>query len=403
MSLIDRYILRAVLTPLGVCLCIAGMLLLLEQMLRLFDFVLAEQGPVDVVWRMLANLVPHYLGLALPLGAFLGIMLAFRNLSLTSELDALNSGGVSVRRLLAPVYGLVGVLIALDFLLVSYIEPITAYRYEQIRFDVTNGAWGVKIPQGEFIDVSDDTTIRLGSVDVASRAGEDIFLERRAPDGGVTTITARTGAISTTPDASRLILKLREGRQIVFDPRQARGVSLVFEAFDVEVPLPAAAQFRSRGGAEDEATIGELFDVVLNQSPATEPLWRAYEAGLNWRIIHPLTFLIIPILAVAVGVTARRNVSNLKPVIGVAILIVYHELLEEWGQVVAREGLLSPYVSMWGVFFGFAAVSLWLYRGSIDRMRAARVKDPGDSGVIRLVTDGAQARLDIDPAKRTPS
>ena len=31
------------------------MLLLLDKMLRLFDFVVSEGGPVNVVWRMLAN------------------------------------------------------------------------------------------------------------------------------------------------------------------------------------------------------------------------------------------------------------------------------------------------------------------------------------------------------------
>ena len=65
MNLVDRYIIRAVATPLLAALGVAAMLLLLEKMLRLFDFVLAEQGPVDVVWRMLANLLPHYFGLAL--------------------------------------------------------------------------------------------------------------------------------------------------------------------------------------------------------------------------------------------------------------------------------------------------------------------------------------------------
>ncbi|HBK92443.1 MAG TPA: LPS export ABC transporter permease LptF, partial [Parvularcula sp.] len=98
MGLLDRYILRTVLTPLALALAVAAMLLMIEQMLRLFDFVLAEQGPVDVVWRMLANLVPHYLSLALPLGAFLGVMLAFRNLSMSSELDAMNSSGASIAR-----------------------------------------------------------------------------------------------------------------------------------------------------------------------------------------------------------------------------------------------------------------------------------------------------------------
>ncbi|MEL6359565.1 MAG: LptF/LptG family permease, partial [Pseudomonadota bacterium] len=151
MGLIDRYILKTVATPLILSLCIAGMLLLLEQMLRLFDFVLAEQGPVDVVWRMLAHLLPHYMSLALPLGAFLGVLLAFRNLSLSSELDALNSSGASFGRLMRPVFGLIAILMVFDFILVGYIQPLAGYQYRQLKFDVTNGAFGIKIPQGEFV------------------------------------------------------------------------------------------------------------------------------------------------------------------------------------------------------------------------------------------------------------
>src|SRR3546814_20745959 len=62
------------------------MLLLLEKMLRLFDFVVSEGGPVGVVWRMLANTIPEYLGLGIPIGLMLGILLAFRRLALSSEI-----------------------------------------------------------------------------------------------------------------------------------------------------------------------------------------------------------------------------------------------------------------------------------------------------------------------------
>ena len=64
----------------------------------------------------------------------------------TSELDALNSSGASAARLLRPVYGLVICLVIFDFLLVSYIQPFAGYKYQQIRFDVTSGALGIKIP-----------------------------------------------------------------------------------------------------------------------------------------------------------------------------------------------------------------------------------------------------------------
>lgn len=384
MGLLDRYILRSVTTPLVLALGVAAMLLMIEQMLRLFDFVLAEQGPVDVVWRMLANLVPHYLSLALPLGAFLGVMLAFRNLSMSSELDAMNSSGASFGRLMRPVFALLLVLAAADFLLVGFVKPYARYEYDKIRFDVTSGALGIKIPQGQFIDITDKATIRLGSVDAATRQAQDIFLELREDDGRRTIITAQSGGISTTPDITSLLLRMGKGRQLFIDPKGERTQSLDFESFDLEVALPAIARFRERGGEAREATFSEIVRFVNDPTERGTPAWHAYRGQLHWTILHPLTFLVMPILAVAMGVSGRRKPSNLKPVIGVAMLIVYHELLEEWGLVTASLGQLSPYLSMWGLLVVFIGFSAWLYRGSVDRARTAKVMARSDEDTVRL-------------------
>ena len=397
MGLIDRYILRTVATPLILALCVAGMLLLLEHMLRLFDFVLAEQGPVDVVWRMLANLVPHYLSLALPLGAFLGVLLAFRNLSMSSELDALNSSGASFGRLMRPVYALLGVLMIFDFLLVGYIKPFALYRYDKIRFDVTSGAFGIKIPQGEFINISDDVTIRLGKINAQTRDAENIFLEMRNENGDRTVITAEYGGISTTPEITTLLLNLRTGRQL-FINRDGGSQSLDFDTFDLEIDLPAIAVFRPRGIDAEEATFTEIARFLSATSARGSPQWLAYRAEFHWTLIHPLTFLVLPILAVAMGVTGRRNTSNLKPVLGVALLIIYHELLQEWGAVVAGQGKISPYISMWGLFAAFLLISMWLYRGSIDKARTAKVMARRSQETIRLPS--ADAEPDADKLHR---
>lgn len=389
MGVIDRYILRAVATPLILALCVAGMLLLLEKMLRLFDFVLAEQGPVNVVWRMLGNLLPHYLGLALPLGTFLGILLAFRNLSLSSEIDALNSSGASFGRLMRPIYGLVFGLMALDFLLVGYIQPYAQYQYSEIRFDVTSGAFGIKIPQGEFVDVSDSTTIRLGKVNPETRKAQEVYLEREASDGSRTIVTAQSGSISTTPDLETLLMKLDQGRQLLVDPTGKTLRTLEFDTFDIEVDLPDIGVFRPRGNSHEEATFGELSSFLKTETPRSSKKWYEYRAGFHWTIIHPLTFLVMPVLAIAVGITGRRRATALKPIIGVAILIVYHELLEEWGQVVAAEAKLSPYISMWGLLALFATISGFLYFGSIEKSRAARVTNRRSRETIRIRTDGA--------------
>jgi lipopolysaccharide export system permease protein len=90
---VDRYLARLIFWPMVATLILAAMLLLLDKMLRLFDFVVAEGGPVGIVWRMLANLIPEYLGLGIPIGLMLGVLLAFRKLALSSELDSLRAVG----------------------------------------------------------------------------------------------------------------------------------------------------------------------------------------------------------------------------------------------------------------------------------------------------------------------
>ena len=100
LSLTDRYIAKLIAIPLFATLTIAAMLLLLDKMLRLFDFVASEGGPVSVVWRMLANLIPEYMSLGIPIGLMLGILLAFRKLALSSELDVMRAIGLSYGRLL---------------------------------------------------------------------------------------------------------------------------------------------------------------------------------------------------------------------------------------------------------------------------------------------------------------
>src|SRR5687768_8984874 len=114
-TLIDRYMSRTIAVPLLGTLILAAMLLVLDKMLRLFDFVVNAGGPVSVVWRMLANLLPEYLSLGIPIGLMLGILLAFRKLALSSELDALRGIGMGFGRLLRVPYAYAIVLMLLNF------------------------------------------------------------------------------------------------------------------------------------------------------------------------------------------------------------------------------------------------------------------------------------------------
>ena len=73
---LDRYALRLVAGPLALALLALLMAQLLERLLRLFDLAAAAGAPPSSVLVMASMLVPHYLGLALPM-AFTASICAF--------------------------------------------------------------------------------------------------------------------------------------------------------------------------------------------------------------------------------------------------------------------------------------------------------------------------------------
>ena len=146
----DTYLARLIIVPLLSSLVIAAMLLLLDRMLRLFDFVMNEGGPVNVVWRMLGNLLPEYLSLGIPIGVMMGILMAFRRLALSSELDALRAVGISYNRLLRVPFLFALFFAVVNFFIVGWLQPVTRYAYENLRFELRSGALGASIKVGEF-------------------------------------------------------------------------------------------------------------------------------------------------------------------------------------------------------------------------------------------------------------
>ncbi|RYD63551.1 MAG: LptF/LptG family permease, partial [Sphingomonadales bacterium] len=152
---------RLIAVPLISTLLLAAMLLVLDRMLRLFEFVATEGGPVSVVWRMLANLLPEYLGLGIPIGLMLGCLLAFRRLATSSELDVLRAVGISYTRMLKVPYMYAVLLALLNLTIVGFVQPWARYNYEQLRFEIRSGALGASIKVGEFTNFGSRMTLRI--------------------------------------------------------------------------------------------------------------------------------------------------------------------------------------------------------------------------------------------------
>src|SRR4051812_31230421 len=181
MKSIDRYMARLIAVPLFSTLIISAMLLVLDRMLKLFDFVATEGGPINVVWRMLANLLPEYLGLGIPIGLMLGILLAFRRLATSSELDVMRAVGLSYTRLLRVPFMYAFALAGFNLAIIGFIQPVARYNYEGLRFELRTGALGASIKVGEFTNFGPRMTMRIEDSQNGGRDLKGIFVHYTMP------------------------------------------------------------------------------------------------------------------------------------------------------------------------------------------------------------------------------
>ena len=340
-------------------LVLSAMLLVLEKMLRLFDFVATEGGPVSVVWRMLANLIPEYLSLGIPIGLMLGILLAFRRLATSSELDVLKGVGMSFGRLMRIPFAYAIALAALNLAIVGFIQPVARYAYEGLQFELRSGALGASIKVGEFTNLGDRMTLRIEESFDDGRALRGIFVRGDQRDGQRVSATAARGQFLATDDPNTIILRLSQGVLIHESPKFSVPRVLTFDNHDLPIPLPKIEAFRLRGGADREMTIPELF-VAGKDSSQPEQTRLESRANFHFRIVEVMSMFLIPLIAVALAIPPKRSTSSLGVFLSIVLLVTQHKI-NQYAEDLGARGTIDPLIALWVPYLLFAALAIWMY------------------------------------------
>ncbi|MFM6854803.1 MAG: LptF/LptG family permease [Sphingopyxis sp.] len=355
----DRYVARLIAVPLLGTLVLSAMLLVLEKMLRLFDFVATEGGPVSVVWRMLANLIPEYLSLGIPIGLTLGILLAFRKLALSSELDVLRAVGLGYGQLLKAPYAYAIALALLNLGIVGFVQPYARYAYEGLRFELRSGALGASIKVGEFTNLGQRLTLRIEASSEEGRRLTGIFAHATAPDGQTISANAREGRFLATADPDTIVLRLTDGMLVHDSPGFAVPRVLTFTSHDLPIDLPKIASFRRRSGNE-ELTIPEL--AVRGANDATPVATRQQtRANFHFRLVEVAAMLVLPLLAIALAVPPKRSTSALGVFLAIILLVTQHKI-NQYAEDFGGQGGIDPIIALWLPFLGFVAITGWMFR-----------------------------------------
>lgn len=387
MTILDKYVLSQTMRRLMIALSIVLLTLILERVLRLFEFAAANNAAFGLVLQMAANLLPHYLGLALPAAFFISILLLMAQLGDNNELDVILGSGSSVRRMARTVIAAGVILSILSVLLLGYLQPYSRYGYRAIRHAATHAVWNEAITAQTFFAPAKGLTILANDIDLGGRGLAGVFVHQISNDGQEMTITAATGQVETNEDTGDTKIVLEDVVQIIEQPGQAPYTLFLGKLiFTPDFPFQPAP-FRERGNDQRELTLGELWrrnsQPQSSANPQDEIEQTKLIAEVNGRLVRSLSVATMPFLAVPMGIAAKRRRRGPAIATAAILLLLYHYSLEV-GEGLVGLGVVSPLLGLWIPFALFSVFCIQMFWRIDQRLRPNRFEqffDRLDSGI----------------------
>ncbi|HXV23867.1 MAG TPA: LPS export ABC transporter permease LptF [Alphaproteobacteria bacterium] len=340
----ELYLLRRSLTPLLVGTVVVLVALLLERLLRLLDLVVNKGSPIGLILKLLLNLTPHYIGIALPAAFFLAVLVAVNRMSSDSELDAAQSFGIGPQRMLVPLLGLGTLLLILMIVVTGFVQPYSRYAYRALIYAITHATLQYGLEEGVFIHTEGGLTLMAEDISSDGSRLRRIFVHQQRPDGRATTTTAAEGVLVASDNDLRPTLRVFDGVQYYQD-KDGRVGMLTFDQFNWPLDLSSElSPFRWRGRDERELTLPELWERIGRG--ANDPKLADMRAELHARLARSVSVMVLPFLAIPLGQSGRRGRKAYGFVIGLVILALYNNLLR-FGEALADDDVVSPWLGIW--------------------------------------------------------
>jgi lipopolysaccharide export system permease protein len=349
--------------PLLASFSIGLLMLLAERLVRLLDTTLGKQNSIGLVFKMLAYLVPHYLGTAIPAALFLGLLFGFSNLSKNNELDAMLASGLGLHRLARSTVLLASLFAVASFLVFGWAQPYTRYAYRSVLNEIESVDGFYLAEESVFMQAGTRTFI-LDKLNRNNNTFSRVFVFDKNEQGGTDTMTARDGRLITLESQIRPVLRLNEGARLVTEPTETGTVvtrtmeHTVFSQIDTPLGKEGRGLFRPRGADERELTMGELtFGLEKTGSKVSA---QSIRAEWHHRLVSMTVLLLLPFLALPFATGKVRAFRNYRIGIALVLIVAFHEVIEN-GAVAAKSSGISPYLSLWLPAACLAVFSLWRF------------------------------------------
>ena len=363
--IVFRYLAREIFLTLS---AVSTVLLVIIMSGRFIKYLAqAAQGLLDpgVLFLIMGYRIPGFLQLILPLGLFLGILLAYGRLYLESEMTVLTATGMSQTRLLG--YTLVpAALIALISAVLSFsltpmgVREVATILQEQdalTEFDTLVPGRFQSMKDGARVTYAED--LANGREQLQGVFISDLGSNTRGADNKITILAAPSGHQQVLADGSRYLV-LQDGYRYDGNPGEADYRMIKYDTYAVLLPKPSVAL-----AASDRESMRTSELLASDQ--------QKLQTELHWRLSIPVLAFVVTLLAVPLSRVNPRQGRFLKLLPAIFLYMAYLGLL-----IASRDALdkgrIPSALGMWPVHGLFLLIGLGLLYWDSLRLYLARLR-----------------------------
>jgi lipopolysaccharide export system permease protein len=354
MRITDRYVLREFISYLGLALFGLLALFIIVDVFEKIDVFLDHRAPLLLVARMYLFQIPEWVVLVLPIALLLSTFLSLGQLNKFGELTAMRSVGLSLVRILAPVFAVAALGTIGAFLFNEIVTPrATRLRDRIYDVDIQKHAPAAVNERADMTYLGEGGRIYYARLYVLSehRMHEVSLQEFK---GGQ--LARRIDAVSATWD----------GRQWVFENGYVRtfdkGVEQAHSFSQMAVEgLPERPDDFAREKRDPREMDYLELERYIGKLRASGARIANYLVDLHMKLSFPLINFIVVMIGAAVATRLRLQSAALGFGLSIVIAFVYYAFMRA-GQAFGHSGLLPPYMAAWlgdVVFGSVGATMMW--------------------------------------------
>ncbi len=192
--------------------CIVMFILLMQFLWKYIDELVGKGLTWDIIGELLIYASATLIPMALPLTVLLASIMTLGDLGENNELLAMKAAGISLRKILTPLFILILIISAFGFFFSNNILPITNLKIKTLLVSVGQQRPELQIKEGAFTNGIDGYSIKVAKKEKGTGLMHKIMIYNQSNrEGNLSVTTADSGYMKVTADKKFMVVDLYTG------------------------------------------------------------------------------------------------------------------------------------------------------------------------------------------------